>query len=67
MNDIQYHLQQTLLLLEAWERETGFRFSTKKSKAIQFCKLRTPHSNPTLEIHNQKIIFTDTIKFLGLT
>lgn len=67
IKSIENYLQQTLLKLETWETETGFRFSTEKTKAVHFCNLRKHHDNPKLKMHNQDINFTDTTKFLGLT
>lgn len=44
----------------------GFLFSREKTQCTHFCRLRTQHAEPTLQIQGHPIEVKDSIKILGM-
>lgn len=61
-------LQEAIRSLEKWARQTGFRFSIEKTKAVYFTKQRKYKDiYPKILLNNEHIQYTETTKFLGIT
>ena len=60
-------LQNTVNAITDWASYNGFKFSTKKTKAMKFYKGSEPAYNPEIRMGNKRIPVAATIKFLGLT
>lgn len=58
-------LQNSITKLEEWSRQTGFTFSSTKTKCMLFDK-RPPSTYPVLELHSGQLEFVKEFKFLGL-
>lgn len=63
---LKAQLQNTINNLQKWSQSTGFNFSVPKTKAMHFCKLRKPHTDPILKLKGTNITYVNSIKFLGL-
>ena len=59
------HLQDDLIIIEAWCKKWGFIINTSKSIAIVFTKNKK-WSNPTLKINESKIHFENVCTLLGV-
>lgn len=59
-------LQKTINEIHKWSLSTGFTFSQEKTEAIHFCRKRKCTRTLPLQINNQQIEYTETIKFLGV-
>lgn len=66
MKTIQRNLQLCLNAIETWSKNSGFKFSTHKSKCLLFSK-QADEENPILSLHNKNIRYEPNIKFLGMT
>ena len=63
---IQRQLQLAVKRLEEWSIWNGFRFSTAKTVAVHFCRLRRSCPDMTLRLYNQLIASQSVVRFLGL-
>ena len=63
---LKKELQRCLNRISDWTQRNGFKFSTTKTKAMHFTTLPGTHPHPDLKLHNLKIPYAETVKFLGL-
>jgi len=63
---IERHLQQCLNKLADWADTNGFKFSSSKTVCLHFCKLHTPHPEPTLLLNGTPVPVVEETKFLGV-
>ena len=59
-------MQRVLQQLEKWSNETGFRFSTEKTKVINFCRRKKQNFKTGLTLYKKKIEDVDSHRFLGV-
>lgn len=52
--------------LELWAKETGFRFSVTKTKAIRSRKIKNQETNPTHKLYENNIEYVSNMKLVGL-
>ena len=50
----------------SWASARGFRFSSEKTKAIRFCRLRRREEIPTLFLEGSILPYEEHIKYLGV-
>ena len=50
----------------SWANARGFKFSSSKTKAIRFCRLRRREEIPTLFLENNILPYENCIKYLGM-
>lgn len=67
MDTIEETLQAAIDSLVHQANNVGFQFSVEKTQCIHFCRLRSDHQDPVLNMYNRQIMCKDAIKFLGLT
>ena len=49
-----------------WAERNGFKFSTTKTVAMHFCRIRGVHPDPDLYLNGQRIPCVEETRFLGL-
>ena len=59
-------LQLTINKITEWCDRKGFRFSTTKTVAMHFCRVRGIHPDPDLYMYGQRIACKEETRFLGL-
>ena len=64
--EICNRLQQGINCATTWALKHGFNFSTQKTKAIRFCRLRRREVIPTLFLTGQILPYEDEVKYLGM-
>ena len=64
--NIRIKTKKLLEDLQQWSNETGFNFSPKKTKAIEFRKTRSKPWKINLQLNNRPIEYVTNHKFLGL-
>lgn len=62
----KYTFQQTLDTLNTYMKINGFNFSIEKTQLILFSKKKV-RVKPILTIQGQRLHYSDTVKFLGVT
>ena len=62
----QRQVQMALNKLEAWSATSGFKFSSTKTVAMHFCRLRNCEKSLNLTIYKEEIPVVNSIKFLGI-
>ena len=67
MSVAERKLQLTIDKIVKWASERGFRFSSSKTVAMHFCRIRGIHPDPDLFLSGQRITCVEETKFLGLT
>lgn len=67
ITEIKQTLQNTLNKLTEWCKNSGFKFSTEKTKALVFTRKRKPFQKPDLFLCGSKINYVNEYKFLGVT
>lgn len=66
MDTIEETLQAAIDRLVHQANIIGFQFSVEKTQCIHFCRLRSDHRDPLLNMYSRQLVCKDTIKFLGL-
>ena len=66
LKGVQQKAQRIMSLLERWSNETGFTFSTEKTKMILFGKRKRAQIE-NVKLYGRNIEQVDTHKFLGIT
>ena len=66
LKEIQRLIQETLIQLQNWSLETGFKFSENKTKAMLFTRRRKNIFKPNLFLNGTKLEYTQQYKFLGV-
>uniref|UniRef100_A0A1Y1M452 Reverse transcriptase domain-containing protein n=2 Tax=Photinus pyralis TaxID=7054 RepID=A0A1Y1M452_PHOPY len=66
VNSMYEALQMDINILSEEATKRGFAFSTNKTKAMHFCRLRKTHQLPPLYLQGDKLPTTENLKFLGL-
>ena len=66
MSVAERKLQLTIDKIVDWAAKHGFRFSTSKTVAMHFCRLRGVHPDPDLYLYGQRISCVEETRFLGL-
>ena len=61
------YVQKAIDSVSKWADEHGFKFSTSKTVAIRFTRLRKVEEVPTLTLKDNILPFEKEIKFLGMT
>ena len=59
-------MQNCLNKIEKWTNENGFQFSKTKTVCIHFCKGRTYHLNPEININGHILPVVQQAKYLGI-
>ena len=59
-------VQNAVDTISDWANKNEFKFSEKKTKAMQFFKESKPAYMPNVTMNGQKIPLTEYVKFLGL-
>ena len=63
---VERKLQLTVNKIVEWAGKNGLRFSTSKTVAVHFCKIRGIHPDPDLYLNGQRIPCVEETRFLGL-
>ena len=63
---IERHLQRSLNMLPHWADTNGFKFSSRKTVCMHFCRLLSAHPNPELTLNGTLIPVVKQTKFLGV-
>ena len=66
MNVAERKLQLAINRIIEWSERRGFKFSTTKTVAMHFCKIRGVHPDPDLYMYGQRIACKEETRFLGL-
>lgn len=66
MSLIERKLQLAINRVVNWANKQGFRFSTSKTVAMHFCRLRGVHPDPDLYLGNRRLSCVETTRYLGL-
>ena len=66
LTEIQRLIQGTLIQLQNWSIESGFKFSETKTKAMLFTRRRKNIFKPDLFLNGTKLEYTQQYKFLGM-
>ena len=66
MSLIERKLQLAINAVSQWATERGFRFSSSKTVAMHFCRLRGVHPDPDLYLGNRRISCVEETRYLGL-
>lgn len=66
MSLLERKLQLAINRVANWANNQGFRFSTSKTVAMHFCRLRGVHPDPDLYIGNRRLSCVETTCYLGL-
>ncbi len=67
MSAAERRIQLTIDRVQRWVQERGFRFSSTKTVAMHFCRIRGVHPDPDLFLDGRRISCPQEVKFLGLT
>ena len=59
-------IQEAVNAATAWASARGFKFSSEKTKAIRFCRLRRREAIPTLFLDGSILPYEEKIKYLGI-
>ena len=59
-------LQLSIDSIVNWAERNGFKFSTSKTVAMHFCRIRGIHPDPDLYLNGQRIPCVEETRFLGL-
>ena len=59
-------IQEAINSATTWASARGFKFSSEKTKAIRFCRLRRREEIPTLFLDGSILPYEDHIKYLGV-
>lgn len=67
IGNIENNLQAAILTLQTWSNNTGFRFSTSKTKCMHY-KKRVPQQaqNPILTLYDHQLEFVNSLRYLGV-
>lgn len=65
--DIDLALQESINIIKHNATMKGLQISKTKTNCMHFCRLRTPHNEPTLSLEVTPIPTKDKVSFLGLT
>jgi len=66
MSLIERKLQLAINRVVNWATTRGFRFSTSKTVAMHFCRIRGVHPDPDLYLANRRLSCVETTRYLGL-
>ena len=66
MLTVERQLQNCLNMIEKWTNKNGFHFSKTKTVCIHFCKRRTYHFNPEININGHTIPVVQKSKYFGI-
>ena len=66
MSLVERKLQLAINRVSRWADNQGFRFSSSKSVAMHFCRLRGAHRDPDLYLANRRLNCVETTRYLGL-
>ena len=66
MSLVERKLQLSINRVTRWADDRGFRFSTSKTVAMHFCRIRGVHPDPDLYIAHRRISCVETVRYLGL-
>lgn len=66
IQNIKTNLQNTISELEKWCDNTGFQFSSSKTKALHFNRKQYSNYNPKLKINGNYIEYVKEMTFLGV-
>ena len=59
-------IQLTINKVADWAAKRGFKFSSMKTVAVHFCRIRGIHPDPEIYIYGQRISCKEETRFLGL-
>jgi len=63
---IERKLQLAINRVSSWANKRGFRFSSSKTVAMHFCRIRGVHPDPDLYLENKRVSCVETTRYLGL-
>ena len=63
---IERRLQNTIVRIEKWTSDNGFRFSSQKTIAVHFHRKRGIQREPIIHLYNNPIRFQSTATYLGM-
>ncbi|GBN29334.1 putative RNA-directed DNA polymerase from transposon BS [Araneus ventricosus] len=67
MNLIERQLQRAVNKLLAWCDQNGHTISPEKSRCVHFCRKRSLHPDPVIQIRDTNIPVVEELRFLGVT
>ncbi|GBO18979.1 hypothetical protein AVEN_275677-1 [Araneus ventricosus] len=67
MNLIERQLQRAVNKLLAWCDQNGHTISPEKSRCVHFCRKRSLHPDPVIQIRDTNIPVVGEVRFLGVT
>lgn len=59
-------LQETVNKISTWSQQNGFRFSTDKTKAVHFCRVRNCDHHLNITLNNVNLLRDTKVRYLGL-